>query len=218
MKDEFLDLLLSSGALKFGSFKTKSGRVSPYFFNMGAIDTGEALTKVACCYADCVLESLGALELHLFGPAYKGIPLATSVAQELSRRLGIPIPFTFNRKEIKDHGERGSFIGRDILPSSRLIIVEDVMTGGTSVRETLALVSPVGASVRAVFIGVDRQERGVGGQVAAQEVTQELGIPVFAILTLDEIISALWNVRRNGRIWIDDQLKAEIDAYRKKFG
>ncbi len=216
--EKFLDLLLESGALKFGEFKTKSGRLSPYFFNTGSFDHGRILSEVASCYADLIIECLPKDQIHLYGPAYKGIPLATSIAQELSKRTGTDVPFTFNRKEAKDHGEGGSFVGRALTKDSRVIVVEDVMTGGTSVRETLALLRPIGAKIAAVVIGVDREERGTGTKKAALEITEEFGIPVFTILKLQTILELLWNKPRQGRVWVNDEIKLKAEAYQKQFG
>lgn len=214
----FLDLLLESGALKFGSFKTKSGRMSPYFFNTGAFDHGRFLNEVASCYADLILDHLPAEKLHLYGPAYKGIPLATSIAQEISRRTKVDVPFTFNRKEAKTHGEGGSFIGRALTSETKLIVVEDVMTGGTSIRETLEYIKPSGAQIAAVFIGVDREERGAGPLKAAQELTAAHGIKIHSLLNLSQIIEALFNRSRHGKIWITDDIKKAADEYRRFYG
>lgn len=216
--NRFLDLLLASGALKFGEFKTKSGRISPYFFNTGCFDDGQILTNVAACYAELILSKYSADGLHLYGPAYKGIPLATSIAQELSRLSGRKIPFTFNRKEAKDHGEGGNFIGRPLTSSSRILVVEDVMTGGTSVLETIKLLQPIGAKIDGVIIGVDREERGSGQDKAATEITKNFGIPVYPILRLQDILALLWNKTRAGRVWVDDEMKKRADAYQAQYG
>lgn len=214
----FLDLLLESGALKFGEFKTKSGRLSPYFFNTGCFDQGRILTEVASCYAELILDHFPRSDLHLYGPAYKGIPLATSIAQELARRTGREVPFTFNRKEAKDHGEGGQFIGRDLNEESRVIVVEDVMTGGTSVRETIALLKPIGATIEAVIIGVDREERGIGATKASTEITSTFGIPVIPILKLHNILDLLWNTQRGGKVWVTDDIRQRADEYARQFG
>ena len=216
--ERFLDLLLASGALKFGEFKTKSGRLSPYFFNTGCFDAGKILSNVAGCYADLILSRFDPTQIHLYGPAYKGIPLATSIAQELARRTGQDIPFTFNRKEVKAHGEGGSFIGRALTKDSKVLIVEDVMTGGTSIRETLDLLAPIGAKIEAVIIGVDREERGTGTEKAAVQMTKDYGIPVHPILRLHEIMALLWNKSRGGRIWVTDEIKQRADEYQRQFG
>lgn len=220
-QNQFLDLLLSSGALRFGEFKTKSGRMSPYFLNTGAFDHGALLSQVAACYAAFVAERFPG-PIHLYGPAYKGITLACATAMELSRITGVEVPFTFNRKEAKNHGEAGVFVGRELSRGSSVLIIEDVMTGGTSVRETMEYLAPRGITVRGVVIGVDRQERGLGANRAAKEVADLYGFPVAAILTMDEIIVSLWGesggIARLGRLWIDAASKARIDQYRAQWG
>jgi orotate phosphoribosyltransferase len=225
LQSGFLNLLLSSGALRFGSFKTKSGRMSPFFLNSGAFDHGTILRDVARCYAKQLVafsKSQGITSWHLYGPAYKGITLAAATAMELALETGQEVPFTFNRKEVKDHGEGGFFIGRQITENSELIIVEDVLTGGTSVRQTLELLKPIGPMVRAVIIGVDRMERGLGQMSAAAEIRSTLNIPVIAILSIQEIVDALWQhgrpVPRLGKIWLDESLKKSIDDYRAQWG
>lgn len=217
MKETFLDLLLASGALQFGSFKTKSGRLSPYFINTGSFDNGALLSQIAGCYADLIQRVLPGGPWHLFGPAYKGIALATSIAQELSRRTGQEVPYTFNRKEAKDHGEGGSFIGRCLTANSSLVITEDVMTGGTSVRDCLEFLKPIGAQVKDVVVGVDRQERGRDQRLASAEISQDYHIRVHAILCLEEIVQILWNKPRLGKVWIDDDIKKRIDLYRAEW-
>jgi orotate phosphoribosyltransferase len=217
LQSKFLDLLLTSGALKFGEFKTKSGRISPYFINTGAFDHGAVLGKVAECYAH-LIRSRFRDGIHLYGPAYKGITLAAATTLELAKYSNEDVPFTFNRKEAKDHGEGGVFVGRALSPSHPVIIIEDVMTGGTSIRETMELLKPRNISVRAVVIGIDRQERGLGSQQASLEVQADFGCPVMAILTIDEIVRALWNTERLGKIWVDGQIKSRIDQYRTNWG
>lgn len=216
LQNRFLDLLLTSGALKFGEFKTKSGRLSPYFINTGAFDHGKVLRDVASCYAE-LIHSHYKTDIHLYGPAYKGITLAAATAMELSSMSDAEVPFTFNRKEAKDHGEGGVFVGRSLRPSQSVIIIEDVMTGGTSIRETMGLLRPRDISIRAVVIGIDRQERGTGSKQASQEVQTDYNCPVLSILTIDEIVKALWNTERLGRVWIDDHIKSKIDEYRSEW-
>jgi len=225
IQNKFLDLLLESGALKFGNFQTKSGRMSPFFFNSGAFNDGLTLKRVAQCYASFILSDLVALahhDLHLYGPAYKGITLASATAMELASISGRNVSFTFNRKEQKNHGEGGAFIGRDISKSSSLIVIEDVMTGGTSVRETLDILQPMGAGICAVLVGVDREERGAGDVRASVEISSVFGIPVFSILTINEIINALWMgdspVVRVGKTWLDSDLMSRIKDYRRQWG
>lgn len=217
LQNRFLNLLLTSGALKFGEFKTKSGRMSPYFINTGAFDHGRVLGEVAECYSE-LIRSRFADGVHLYGPAYKGITLAAATAIELSKHIQEDVPFTFNRKEAKDHGEGGVFVGRPLNPSQPVIIIEDVMTGGTSIRETMELLRPRNIAIRAVVIGIDRQERGVGSQQASLEVQADFGCPVLSILTIDEIVKALWNTERLGKVWVDGQIKTRIDQYRENWG
>jgi len=224
-QDRFLDLLLKSGALKFGSFKTKSGRMSPFFLNSGAFDHGALLRDVAECYAAQIVDfvkSTGLSQIHLYGPAYKGITLAAASAIETAKMTGWEVPFTFNRKEAKDHGEGGVFVGRQLTSESKLLVVEDVMTGGTSVRETIDLLKPIGARVCGVVIGVDRMERGLGAERASQEIARKFDVPVISILTIDEIVSTLWRnaaaVPRLGKSWINNEIKSEIDRYRAEWG
>jgi len=157
-------------------------------------------------------------DVHLYGPAYKGITLAAAAAMELANLSADDVPFTFNRKEAKDHGEGGVFVGRALRPSQPVIVIEDVMTGGTSIRETMELLKPRGISIRAVVIGIDRQERGSGSKQASLEVQADYGCPVLAILTIDDIVKALWNTERLGKIWIDGAIKSMIDQYRSEWG
>lgn len=225
LQGSFLDLLLSSGALRFGQFKTKSGRMSPFFLNSGAFDHGEILRAVARCYAKRLVHFSKTNPIstwHLYGPAYKGITLAAATAMELALETGKEVAFTFNRKEVKDHGEGGVFIGRGIGENSEIVIVEDVLTGGTSVRQTLDLLKSINPSVRAVIVGVDRMERGVGQYTAAAEIQEVFKIPVVSILSIQEIIDALWQdgrpLPRMGKAWLDSSLKASIDKYRSQWG
>lgn len=217
LQSSFLDLLLSSGALRFGEFKTKSGRMSPYFMNTGAFDHGRVLSEIARCYAQMIRSHFKG-HIHLYGPAYKGITLAAATAIELSRTSKDDIPFTFNRKEAKDHGEGGVFVGRSLLPGQSVIVIEDVMTGGTSIRETISLLRPRDVSIQAVVIGIDRQERGIGKKRASIEIESDFGCPVVSILNVDDIVGALHNQERLGKVWIDDQIKSRIDAYRSEWG
>ena len=217
LQSRFLDLLLGSGALRFGEFMTKSGRQSPYFINTGAFDHGRLLGEVAACYAQ-LIRSKFRDQIHLYGPAYKGITLAAATAVELSKSSSDEIPFTFNRKEAKDHGEGGVFVGRPLVSGQSVIVIEDVMTGGTSIRETMSLLRPRNVSIRAVVIGIDRQERGVGARQASLEVQADFGCPVYSILTIDDIVRALWNQERLGKVWIDGQIKSRIERYRADWG
>jgi orotate phosphoribosyltransferase len=185
-QSRFLDLALARDVLRFGEFTLKSGRTSPYFFNAGRFDSGAALAELGECYADA-LESSGLDFDMLFGPAYKGIPLATALAVALARR-GRDLPLAFNRKEAKAHGEGGVLIGAPV--QGRVLIVDDVITAGTAIRESIETIRAAGGQPCGVLIALDRQERGQTGQrSAAQEVSAEFGLPVHAIAGLDELLA-----------------------------
>ena len=183
---EFLELALAKNALRFGQFTLKSGRESPYFFNAGLFDSGAALDALGRAYAQAAIDSGIAFDM-LFGPAYKGIALATVTAVALAREHARDVPVAFNRKEAKDHGEGGVLVGAPL--KGRVLIVDDVMTAGTAVRESLALIRAQGATPAGVLIALDRQERGQGALSAAQEVTAEFGIPVIAITSLGDVLA-----------------------------
>lgn len=214
----FLELLLESEVLRFGSFKTKSGRMSPFFFNTGNIDSGFRLTKLADIYSEVILEKFGPKVDNLFGPAYKGIPLAAAVSQALARKLQRDVSFTYNRKEAKDHGEGGSFVGRQYLHQEQVLIIEDVLTGGTSLRETLTNLRAKQVQVIGALVGVDRQEKGLGELSARAEIEMEFKIPVTSILSIDQVVSDLYNKMVQGRVWIDDEGLKDIKTYRSIFG
>ncbi len=182
----FLDLALARGVLRFGDFTLKSGRRSPYFFNMGRIDSGAALAEVGKAYAAAAQASDIAFDM-LFGPAYKGIPLAAAAAIALAREHGRDVPWAYNRKEAKDHGEGGQLIGAP--PAGRVLIVDDVITAGTAVRESLGMIRGAGAGVAGVLVALDRQERGQGELSATQELAREQGVPVIAIVGLDDLLA-----------------------------
>lgn len=184
-KSRFLALAEAAGALSFGAFTLKSGRVSPYFFNAGLFNRGRQLAELGGCYADALLQSSLHIDM-LFGPAYKGIPLATATAVALAER-GHDLPVAFNRKEVKDHGEGGLMIGAPL--RGDVLIVDDVITAGTAVRESLTQIRAAGARPCGVLIALDRQERGTGLRSAAQELTEREGIPVLAIAGLDDVLS-----------------------------
>ena len=185
-QSRFLDLALARRVLRFGEFSLKSGRVSPYFFNAGLFDSGAALSDLGECYADALVESGLGFDM-LFGPAYKGIPLATALAVALARR-GRDLPVAFNRKEAKAHGEGGLLIGAPV--RGRVLIVDDVITAGTAIRESIQTIRDAGGEPCGVLIALDRQERGQAGvRSAAQEVTAEFGLPVHAIASLGDLLA-----------------------------
>jgi orotate phosphoribosyltransferase len=187
-KQKFFELAMAQGNLKFGEFTLKSGRVSPYFFNAGGFDDGQSLQILADCYAQAILDSGLTFDM-LFGPAYKGIPLAAAIAIMLNASHQKNIPFAYNRKEAKDHGEGGSLVGAEL--KGRVLITDDVISAGTSVRESIEWIRQTGAQACGVAIALDRQERGNGQQSAAQEVETEFAIPVVSIAGLGDLIDFL---------------------------
>jgi orotate phosphoribosyltransferase len=185
---QFIELALSRQALRFGEFTLKSGRVSPYFFNAGRFNDGESIAALGRCYAGALLHSQLRFDM-LFGPAYKGIPLVTTTAIALAATPGRNVPWAFNRKESKDHGEAGQVVGSPL--RGRVVIVDDVITAGTAIRESIGLIRAAGAEPAAVALALDRQERGLSEQSAVQEVESHFGLRCVAILTLSELIGAL---------------------------
>ncbi|MEN5208127.1 orotate phosphoribosyltransferase [Stenotrophomonas terrae] len=187
-RSRFLQLALNADALRFGQFTLKSGRVSPYFFNAGRFDTGLALAQLGNCYADAI-DAAGIAYDQLFGPAYKGIPLATAIACEFSHR-GRNLPLTFNRKEAKDHGEGGTLIGAD-MAGKRILIVDDVITAGTAIREALAIIREANGIPAGIVVALDRQEIAseTDPRSAAQAVAAETGIPVIAVANLADLLA-----------------------------
>lgn len=187
-KTEFIELALEIGVLKFGQFKLKSGRISPYFFNSGLFNTGYSVAKLGRYYAAAAKQSGIECDV-LFGPAYKGIPLVALTAAALAEHQGVDLPFCYNRKEAKDHGEGGFIVGAPL--AGRVLIVDDVITAGTAVRESIGLIRAAGASPAGVLVALDRQERGQGRLSAVQEVQTAFSIPVIRIITLDDLIEHL---------------------------
>jgi len=208
-KKEFIDLALELGVLRFGEFTLKSGRVSPYFFNAGLFNTGYAAARLGRFYAAAIAASDIKFDM-LFGPAYKGIPLAALAAASLAEHQDIDVPFSYNRKEAKAHGEGGSIVGAPL--RGRVLIIDDVITAGTAVREAYQIISTAGAEVAGLAISLDRQERGQGSFSAVQELKQSLGIPVSSIIKLNDLIDILEESSEYA-----DYLEPVI-AYRKKYG
>ncbi len=208
MSASFIELCLRLGVLRFGEFKLKSGRLSPYFFNAGLFNTGSALAELGRHYADAIQRSGWQFDV-LFGPAYKGIPLVASASVALAERHGRDVPWAFNRKEAKDHGEGGSIVGTPL--RGRVLIIDDVITAGTAIREAVEIISATGAQPVGVVLALDRQERGTGQLSAVQEVEQTLRLPVTSILKLADLIEYL---ERSGNA---DQLAA-TRAYRSQYG
>ena len=191
-KKEFIEFMMSADVLRFGDFTTKSGRKTPYFVNTGNYKTGLQNSRLGEFYAALVKETVGDQFDAMFGPAYKGIPLATSVSGALARNYRIDKPFFFNRKEAKDHGEGGVFVGYVPKAGEDVVIVEDVITAGTAIRESMAILSHLeGVKVAATFIMVDRKERGKGEKLAMEEVEEEFGFPVYSVVDVYDIIAYL---------------------------
>ncbi|MCL5269385.1 MAG: orotate phosphoribosyltransferase [bacterium] len=217
---EFIEFMVRSGVLRFGDFMTKSGRRTPFFINTGLYDTGEKVARLGRFYAAAIRAHLADGDYDsLFGPAYKGIPLVVATAIALADHHGRSVPFAFNRKEAKDHGEGGSLIGHKPSDGERILIVEDVTTAGTSVRETAALLGSV-ARVRlaGLVVSVDRQERGTGRRGALAELRAEFGLRDFSIVTLDDVVAHLHNRPIDGGVVLDDAMRGAIEAYRAQYG
>lgn len=190
-KRDFIKFLESAGVLKFGDFTAKSGRKIPYFINAGEIKTGEQISRLGEFYAKAYFEKIGNKKCVLYGPAYKGIPIAVSVAVALSKN-GLDVPFFFNRKEEKDHGEGGVFVGYKPSGAEDIVIVEDVITAGTAIRESMSILKNVeGSKVSAVFVMVDRKEKGTGMKSAMAEIGEEFGFPVYSVVDVYDIIEYL---------------------------
>lgn len=207
----FLDYVIDHNILRFGEFTLKSGRTSPYFFNAGLFNTGKALGFIGQCYADAIVGSGIGFDV-IFGPAYKGIPLASATAIALAENHGRDMPWCFNRKEAKDHGEGGTIVGATL--EGRVLIVDDVITAGTAIREVMGILSASPATPAAVLVALDRQEKGTGARSAIQEIEQEYDIPVVSIITLDQIVQYLEESA-------DEALKnhlAAVKAYKQDYG
>jgi orotate phosphoribosyltransferase len=208
-KTQFIEFALARGALKFGDFTLKSGRQSPYFFNAGTFNSGAALAALGRYYADAIVASGLKFDM-LFGPAYKGIPLVAAVAVALAEHHGLDLPWAFNRKEAKDHGEGGWLVGAPL--AGKVLVIDDVITAGTAIREVAALFAKTEASMAAVLVALDRQEKGQGALSAIQEVEQVLGVPVRSIVGLSDIIQYL-----NQQPSQEQQL-ARMQQYRSQYG
>jgi orotate phosphoribosyltransferase len=208
-RSEFIALALRNDALRFGSFTLKSGRVSPYFFNAGQFSSGAALAALGRCYAAAIAHSGVEFDM-LFGPAYKGIPLAVATAVAISNDSGRDVPCAFNRKEAKAHGEGGVLIGAPL--AGRVLVIDDVITAGTAVRGVAELITAAGASIAGVVLGLDRAERGAGAESAVAELARELGAPVFSIARLEDIVRFV-----EASTALREHLPAML-AYRREWG
>lgn len=206
---EFIELAMKKQVLKFGEFTLKSGRKSPYFFNAGLFNTGRDLALLGRFYAAALCDS-GVQYDVLFGPAYKGIPIATTTAVALAEHHDLDMPYCFNRKEAKDHGEGGTLVGSPL--SGRIVVVDDVITAGTAIRESMEIIRQNNASLAGVMLSLDRQEKGKGELSAVQEVERDYGCQVFSIITLNDLISYLAEDPQ-----MDGHLQA-VRAYREQYG
>ena len=206
---KFLDFAITSNVLCFGEFKLKSGRLSPYFFNAGLFQTGSALSKLADFYAQSIIESGITFDM-LFGPAYKGIPLAAVTATKLYETYGKDFPYAFNRKEAKDHGEGGSIVGAPL--QGKVLVIDDVMTAGTAIREAADIVTAQGAEFAGVAISLDREEKGQSELSAVQQTEQDYDVKVSSIVGLKDVIQHISNTMT------DEDLLYRIKQYRDRYG
>ena len=217
-KESFIKFMVDCGVLTFGEFTLKSGRKAPYFINCGNYKTGAQLAKLGEYYAECIKDNNIPVET-LFGPAYKGIPLAVSAVVALSNKFGIDVSYCFDRKEVKDHGDVGILLGGPINDGDRVMMIEDVTTSGKSINETMPIIQAQGnVTVTGLCVSVDRMERGTGEKSAIAELEEKFGIRIRAIVTMQEVIEHLYNKPYKGKIIIDDTIKAAIDEYYKQYG
>jgi len=217
-KKDFIDFMVRSKVLTFGDFVTKSGRRTPFFINTGNYSTGAQLDKLGQYYAEALEQNMNGGYDALFGPAYKGIPLAVAASIALNARYERDVSFCFNRKEAKDHGEGGVMVGRKLRAGDRVVIIEDVTTAGTSVRESVPLIKNSGASVVGLVVSVDRMERGVGAKSALAELRDEFGFQAFSIVNIDEIVGYLHNREVDGAVALDNAIMEKIREYRAEYG
>lgn len=218
-KQRFIEFMVDCQVLKFGDFVTKSGRNTPFFVNTGFYRTGAQLRKLGMYYAEAINEKFGLDFDVLFGPAYKGIPLSVTTTVAINEKYGKDVKYCSNRKEIKDHGDKGILLGSPIADGDRVVIIEDVTTAGTSIEETLPIIKAQGnVDLLGLVVSVDRMERGKGEKSALVEIEEKYGLKTTAIVTMAEVVEHLYNREYKGRVIIDDKLKVAIDAYYEKYG
>ena len=218
-KKEFIEFMIDCNVLKFGDFVTKSGRKTPFFVNTGFYRTGSQLRTLGSYYAQAIKDSFGLDFDVLFGPAYKGIPLTVAASSAISEKFGRDIRYCSNRKEVKDHGDKGILLGSPLSDGDRVIIIEDVTTAGTSIKETMPILKAQGkVDVLGLVVSVDRMERGQGEKSALAEISEEYGMKTTAIVTMEEVVDHLYNKPYKGKVIIDDVLKKAIDAYYDQYG
>jgi len=217
-KEEFIEFLVQCNALKFGEFTLKSGRLAPYFINTGMFDTGSKIDRLGQFYAEAIKEHFADQFDGIYGPAYKGIPLCISASIALNN-MGIDKGYVFNRKEAKTYGDKSSVVGMELKTDSELILIDDVITSGKAIRESLVtLKANNDPQVKGIIISVDRQEKGKTSKNALKEVEEILNIPIHPIVTISQIKSYLHNKKINNEIYLDDAMLEKIDAYLKKYG
>lgn len=218
-KKEFIEFMVDCNVLKFGEFTLKSGRKSPFFMNAGAYVTGSQLKKLGQYYATAIHDNYGTDFDVLFGPAYKGIPLAVATTMAFSDLYGCDIRYCSNRKEIKDHGDVGILLGSGLNDGDRVVIIEDVTTSGKSIEETFPILqAQANVDVVGLMVSLNRQERGKTQQNALAEIREMYGIETGAIVTMEEVVEYLYNKNYNGRVLIDDAMKKAIDTYYAQYG
>ena len=218
-KKEFIEFMVDCQVLKFGDFVTKSGRNTPFFVNTGFYRTGAQLRRLGGYYAEAIHQKFGVAFDVLFGPAYKGIPLSVAATIAISEKYGADIRYCSNRKEIKDHGDKGILLGSPMSDGDKVVIIEDVTTAGTSIEETMPIIKAQGeVETLGLVVSVDRMERGKGEKSALAEIEENYGLKTTAIVTMAEVVEHLYNREYKGKIIIDDKLKAAIDSYYEKYG
>lgn len=218
-KKEFIEFMIDCEVLKFGDFVTKSGRKTPFFVNTGFYRTGAQLRRLGQYYAQAIKDTFGTDFDVLFGPAYKGIPLTVAATMSISELYDADIRYCSNRKEVKDHGDKGILLGSPIKDGDKVVIIEDVTTAGTSIEETLPIIKAQGdVDVLGLVVSVDRIERGKGTKSALKEIEEKYGFKTTAIVTMADVVEHLYNKPYKGKVIIDDTLKAAIDAYYEQYG
>lgn len=218
-KQEFIEFMVESNVLKFGDFTLKSGRKSPFFMNAGAYVTGSQLRRLGEYYAKAIHDNYGLDFDILFGPAYKGIPLSVATAMAISELYGKDVKYCSNRKEAKDHGDAGILLGSPIKDGDRVMIIEDVTTSGKSIEETFPILKAQGnVEIKGLIVSLNRMERGKGEKSALEEIKDLYGFPTAAIVNMQEVTEYLYNREYNGKIVINDTIKAAIDAYYEQYG
>ena len=218
-KQEFIDFMIASDVLKFGDFTLKSGRKSPFFMNAGAYVTGTQLRKLGEYYAKAIHDNYGLDFDVLFGPAYKGIPLSVATTMAISELYGKDVRYCSNRKEVKDHGDTGILLGSKLKDGDRVVIIEDVTTSGKTIEETFPIIrAQADVEIKGLIVSLNRCERGKGEKSALEEIRELYGFPTAAIVSMEEVVEYLYNRSHNGKIIIDDAMKASIDAYYAQYG